>query len=61
MINCPTRVTETSESMIDLMFISTPDILKKVGCAEVALSDHELIYGTISRSLQKQEQKCFSI
>ena len=27
-MNCPTRVTETTESMIDLMFTSEPEILK---------------------------------
>ena len=59
MIKCPTRMTETSQSMINLMCISTPDILKKVVCAEVALSDHELVYGTISRPMQRQKQKCF--
>ena len=57
-ISCPTRVTETSESMIDLLFTSTPDSIRKVGCKEVALSDHGLIYGIIANPKQKQ-QKCF--
>jgi len=59
MVRCPTRVTETSESLIDLLFTSAPASLEVVDCAQVALSDHDLIYGTITKSAQKQDQKCF--
>ena len=55
-MNCPTRVTETSESMIDLMFTSEPEVLRSVGCEEVGLSDHGLIYGILDTSVQKQQQ-----
>ena len=59
-INCSTRVTETTESLIDLMYTSAPDSFKKVGCEEVALSDHGLIYGILVNSQQKQQQ-CFRL
>lgn len=36
MISCPTRVTETSASMIDLLFTSALDLIKNAGCEEVA-------------------------
>ena len=55
-MNCPMRVTETSESMIDLMFTSELEVLKSVGCEEVALSDHGLIYDFLATSVQKQQQ-----
>ena len=50
--------TETTESLIDLMYTSAPDSFRKVGCEEVALSDHGLIYGILVNSQQKQQQ-CF--
>ena len=49
-MNCPMRVTETTESMIDLTFTSEPEILKSVGCEEVALSDHGLIYSILAKN-----------
>ena len=46
----PTRVTQTSQTQIDLMF--TTDVigavLDSVGCIELGLSEHSLIYGVVT-------------
>ena len=50
MVREPTRVTQTSRTQIDLMF-TTDDIgavLDRVGCLELGLSDHSLIYGVVT-------------
>ena len=50
MVREPTRVTQTSRTQIDLMF-TTDDIgavLGRVGCLELGLSDHSLIYGVVT-------------
>ena len=64
LINCPTRVTETTETTIDLMLTSVPMLLTKFGCEEVALSDHGLIYGMVPSAVKKQQNvqivRCWS-
>ena len=51
-------MTETSESMIDLLFASSPNSIRRVSCEEVALSDHGLIFVVLASSVQKERQ-CF--
>ena len=45
MIKGPTRVTESSETQIDLLFTTNADLVDQVGCEEPGLSDHSLIFG----------------
>ena len=42
-IKCPTRITQSTETLIDLMFTTVPDLFSKIGHEEFALSDHVLI------------------
>ena len=53
MINGATRVTESSETQIDLLFTTDQDLLDRVGCEEPALSDHSTNY-----SLQVSQTQC---
>ena len=36
----PTRVTDQTETMIDLLFSSHPHLFMKVGCTDLTDSDH---------------------
>ena len=42
--------------MIDLVFTSMPKLFTELGCEEVALSDHGLIYGIVPDSVKKLQQ-----
>lgn len=55
MINGPTRVTESSETQIDLLFTTDQDLLDRVGCEEPALSDHSLIFGVLANECRQKE------
>ena len=44
LISEPTRITETSSTMIDLIFTNTPDKIVCSGVSHVGISDHSLIY-----------------
>ena len=47
----PTRETETSSSLIDLLLASDPGNFNRTGIAPVALSDHHMIYGSRSEDV----------
>ena len=49
MIKGPTRVTESSETQIDLLFATNTDLVDQVGCEEPGLSDPSLIFGGAGR------------
>ena len=44
LIDEPTRITESSSTMIDLIFTNTPDNVACSGVSHVGISDHSLIY-----------------
>ena len=44
LISEPTRITETSSTMIDHIFTNTPDKIVCSGVSHVGISDHSLIY-----------------
>ena len=50
MVRGPTQVTQTSRMQIDLMFTTDVigTVLDRVGCLELGLSDHSLIYGVVT-------------
>ena len=56
LIGCPTRVTQSSETQIDLLFSTNPDTLVHTGCKGVGLSDHDMIYGIVKGNADKQKQ-----
>ena len=46
LINTPTRITPTSESCLDLIFVSHKDNISQSGVINIILSDHFLTYCT---------------
>ena len=46
LINTPTRITPTSESCLDLIFVSHTDKISQSGVINIGLSDHFLTYCT---------------
>ena len=66
MVSGPTRVTQSSKTQIDLLFVTNPDVVKSCGCRELGLSDHNMIYGVLTESIVRQNQclrqvRCFRI
>ena len=43
----PTRVTETSKSLIDVIFTSNPAIIVDSGIVETHISDHFLVFAAL--------------
>ncbi|CAB4027160.1 Hypothetical predicted protein [Paramuricea clavata] len=44
LIASPTRITESSESLIDVVMSSTPDLVQESGVIETSISDHFSVY-----------------
>ena len=55
LINTPTRITPTSESCLDLIFVSLGDKISQSGVINIGLSDHFLTYCT--RKVQRGSLK----
>ncbi len=45
LIHDPTRVSEFTNSTIDLIFTSQPELVSESGVIPVLISDHYLVYG----------------
>ena len=50
LITQPTRVTETSKSLIDVIFTSNPAIIVDSGIVETHISDHYLVFAALNPS-----------
>ena len=48
MVTEPTRVTNNSSSLLDVLIASRPDQFKDVGILDITLSDHYRIYGVMN-------------
>lgn len=46
LVTAATRVTQESETIIDLLITNEPVKFVEVGCRECCISDHKLVYGT---------------
>ena len=44
LINEPTRITQTTRTILDLAFVSKPEMVTASGVHHLGLSDHSLIY-----------------
>ena len=44
----PTRVTESSRSLLDVILVSDPVLVKSSGVLEVTIKDHFLVYVVIN-------------
>ena len=64
MIRGLTRVTQMSESLIDLMYTTNPEVFLQSGCREAGISDHNIIFGEMDVEIARSEQffrevRCF--
>ena len=55
-LNGPTRVTQTTETQIDLLFTTNPDLIAYSRCRELGLSDHNMIYGMLGEGVGRKQQ-----
>ena len=53
LITQPTRVTETSKSLIDVIFTSNPAIIMDSGIVETHISDHFLVFAALNLRMPK--------
>ena len=60
MITTPTRITETSTTLIDVILTNNPNIFTECGTYEPAISDYQLIYGLMSAAVHKHKSKVIS-
>ena len=57
----PTRVTCSSKTLIDLLFVSHPEMFERAGCVDVLNSDPSMIYGMYCNGREKQLAKVRSV
>ena len=57
MISEPTRTTQNSSTLLDVILTNTPEVFRKCGVYDPAISDHYLIYGIITESVFKCQSK----
>ena len=55
MIREPTRITPNSASLLDVILTNKPELFKKCGTYDPAMSDHCMIYGEMSEKIQKHK------
>lgn len=51
----PTRITETTETLIDVMLSSNPVLLKESGVFDITISDHFLVFCVLNLKLTKSK------
>jgi hypothetical protein len=56
-IKSPTRITEDSESLIDLVFTNVKEKIAEVGLFDPGLSDHSLVYCILKSGLVRSPPK----
>ena len=55
LIDCPTRITSNTSTLIDHILTNTQENISQSGVIDTAISDHSLIYFT--RKIPKEEYK----
>ena len=55
LISTPTRVTETSEKLIDVILTSNETLIKSSGVQELTISDHFLVHCTLNLKSPKPQ------
>ena len=55
LVHQPTRVTETSKSLLDILLVSNKNLVIETKVIPVSISDHDLIYATLK--LKKERSK----
>ena len=57
LVTDPTRVTRNTESMIDLLYTTNPEMFDRMVCHDLGISDHSLILGAINSTTGQRAQK----
>ena len=57
MIEQPTRITDHSETIIDLVFTNKPELVTNFGVIHIEISDHSLIFLQRKISVPRSEPK----
>ena len=57
LINSPTRITNVSSTMIDVMLTNRPDYFIKLGTFDPEINDHCLIYGILNEKTKHFQPK----
>lgn len=60
LITKPTRVTPTSEMLLDVILTNKPQLFKRCGAINPEISDHHLIYGIITQLIYQHRRKTVS-
>ena len=53
----PTRITIYSKTLIDLIVMNRKDVVKQKGTCPLGISDHDMIYATLSASILRDQPK----
>src|SRR5205085_4338566 len=53
LITQPTRITNKSQSLLDLIFVSNTLPISQSGCFTYTSSDHEVVYATVPTKIKK--------
>ena len=53
LIKDPTRVTKSSSSLIDVILVSKPDLVKSSGVMDLTMSDHFLVFAVLNLKVPK--------
>ena len=57
MISEPTRITVTSQTLLDVLLTNAPQLFKKCGTYDPGISDHRLVYGVMTEHVRKHRPK----
>ena len=60
-IEKPTRITTHSKTLIDLIVMNRKDLVKQKGTCPLGISDHDMIYATLSASMPRDLPKIITI
>ena len=57
----PTRITNYSKTLINLIVTNRKDLVKQKGACPLGISDHDMIYATLSASIPRDQPKMITI
>ena len=57
LIKDPTRITPTSETLLDVNLTNKPELFKTSGALNPEMSDHHLVYGIMKERVSQHERK----
>ena len=49
----PTRITDTSQTLLDVLLTNQPDLFKNAGVSDIGLSGHCMVYGFLKETVKK--------